>query len=182
MRTLISNLKGKELFEVSMKNNIDKLISIYTTYNQNSLFDKYMEKENLKVGTTNPLELCQLLTKTIKKYKNEGEVYVATDGDFIGSILNFTANKENVDVIYYCFNNQIIQMPKLNITLSKTKLKILKVLNEEEQTAILIGKKIGISRSMVYKHITSLIKEGLVGQTKRYEKYFLTDAGKMIIA
>ena len=60
-------------------------------------------------------------------------------------------------------------------------MKILKTLEESEQTAILIGKNVGISRAMVYKHINSLIEDGLVGQTKQYEKYYLTNAGKMVI-
>jgi CRISPR-associated protein Csa3 len=45
----------------------------------------------------------------------------------------------------------------------------------------LIGKNVGISRAMVYKHINSLMEDGLVGQTKQYEKYYLTNAGKMVI-
>ena len=96
-------------------------------------------------------------------------------------ILNFVANKEGADYIYYCFNDQAIQMPKLSINLSKTKMKILKTLEESEQTAILIGKNVGISRAMVYRHINSLMEDGLVGQTKQYEKYYLTNAGKMAI-
>ena len=72
-------------------------------------------------------------------------------------------------------------MPKLSLNLSETKIKILKTLEESEQTAILIGKNVGISRAMVYKHINSLMEDGLVGQTKQYEKYSLTNAGKMVI-
>ncbi len=109
------------------------------------------------------------------------EVYVATDGEFIGSILNFVANKEDVNSIYYYFNNQIIHMPKLSLNMSKTKLKILKTLQDGDQTAILIGKNVSISRSMVYKHINSLMEEGLVAQRKQYEKFYLTDAGRMLI-
>ena len=167
MRILISNLKGKELLDIAMKNRIEKLVSVYTNYNETSLLDQYMMKE---------------LTYIIRNSKEEGnEIFVATDGNFIGSILNFVANKEGADHIYYCFNDQAIQMPKLSINLSKTKMKILKTLEESEQTAILIGKNVGISRAMVYKHINSLMEDGLVGQTKQYEKYYLTNAGKMVI-
>lgn len=181
MKILISNLKGRELFEVTMKTGIDKLVSIYTNYNENSLLDKYMQKENVKIGTTNSIELCEILTEIIRLNKKEGEVYIATDGNFIGSMLNFTANKEEVKEIYYCFNNQIIQLPQLSLKLSKTKVKILESLKNEEQTAILIGKKVGISRAMTYKHLNDLIEEKLVAQTKRYEKYYLTDAGRIAI-
>lgn len=181
MKILISNLKGKELLEVIMKNNIDKIISVYANYNENSLLDKYLQKENVKIGTTNTIELCKILSNIIRNNKKEGDVYIATDGNFIGSILNFTANKEGVKEIYYCFNNQIIQVPQLNLKISKTKLKILEALEENQQTAILIGKKVGISRAMTYKHLNDLMEEGLVKQTKRYEKYYLSDAGRIAI-
>ena len=182
MKILISNLKGKELLDIAMKNRIDKLISVYMNYNETSLLDQYMTKENIKVSTTNTIEATKQLTQIIRNSKEEGnEIFVATDGNFIGSILNFVANKEGADHIYYCFNDQAIQMPRLNINLSTTKLEILKTLAESEQTAILIGKHVGISRAMVYKHINSLMEEGLVGQTKQYEKYYLTNAGKMVI-
>ena len=141
-----------------------------------------MMKENIKISTTSAIEASKQLTYIIRSSKEEGnEIFVATDGNFIGSILNFVANKEGADHIYYCFNDQAIQMPKLSINLSKTKMKILKTLEESEQTAILIGKNVGISRAMVYKHINSLMEDGLVGQTKQYEKYYLTNAGKMVI-
>ena len=140
-----------------------------------------LKKENIKIGTTNPIELCETLTNLIRTNKEIGEVYVATDGNFMGYILNFTANKEGVKEIYYCFNNQIIQLPQLNLKLSKTKQKILKSLEENEQTAILISKKVGISRAMTYKHLNDLMEEGLVKQTKRYEKYYLTNAGRIAI-
>lgn len=181
MKILISNLKGKELLEVTIQNNIDKIVSVYTHYNESSLLDKYLKKENIKIGTNNPIELCETLTNLIRTNKEIGDVYVATDGNFMGSILNFTANKEGVKEIYYCFNDQIIQLPQLNLKLSKTKQKILESLEENEQTAILISKKVGISRAMTYKHLNDLMEEGLVKQTKRYEKYYLTNAGRIAI-
>jgi len=182
MRILISNLKGKALLNIAMKNGVDKLISVYSTYNETSLLDQYITKENIKLETTNAIEACQRLTEITRRAINEAdEVYVATDGEFIGSILNFVANKEDVNSIYYYFNNQIIHMPKLSLNMSKTKLKILETLQEGDQTAILIGKHVSISRSMVYKHINSLMEEGLVAQRKQYEKFYLTDAGRMLI-
>ena len=181
MKILISNLKGRELLDIALKNRIDKLISVYSNYNETSLLDQYMTKENIKVSTTNALEASKQLTDLIRNAKEGNEIYVATDGNFLGSMLNFAANKEGADFIYYCFDNQVIQMPRLSINLSKTKMKILETLDESEQTAILIGKNVGISRAMAYKHINNLMEEGLVGQTKQYEKYYLTNAGKMLI-
>ncbi len=142
MRILISNLKGKALLNIAMKNGVDKLISVYSTYNETSLLDQYITKENIKLETTNAIEACQRLSEITRRAINEAdEVYVATDGEFIGSILNFVANKEDVNSIYYYFNNQIIHMP----------------------------------------HINSLMEEGLVAQRKQYEKFYLTDAGRMLI-
>ena len=82
-----------------------------------------MTKENIKISTTNAIEASKQLTDIIRNSKEGNEIYVATDGNFIGSILNFVANKEGADHIYYCFNDQAIQMPKLSINLSKTKIK-----------------------------------------------------------
>ena len=178
MKILISNLKGKALLNIAMKNRIDKLVSVYSTYNETSLLDQYITKENIKVETENSIEACKHLSEVVRRAIKEGdEIYVASDGNFIGSMLNFVANKEGADFIYYYFNNQAIQMPRLSLNLSKTKMKILETLEESEQTAILIGKKVSISRSMVYKHLNAVMEEGLAGQTKQYE----TDAGKMII-
>mgnify|MGYP002513234411 CR=1 FL=1 len=150
MRILISNLKGKALLNIAMKNGVDKLVSVYSTYNETSLLDQYITKENIKLETTNAIEACQRLTEITRRAINEAdEVYVATDGEFIGSILNFVANKEDVNSIYYYFNNQIIHMPKLSLNMSKTKLKILKTLQDGDQTAILIGKNVWIGRGAV---------------------------------
>ena len=100
MRILISNLKGKELLDIAMKNRIEKLVSVYTNYNETSLLDQYMMKENIKISTTSAIEASKQLTYIIRNSKEEGnEIFVATDGNFIGSILNFVANKEGADQI-----------------------------------------------------------------------------------
>ena len=71
-----------------MKNGVDKLISVYSTYNETSLLDQYITKENIKLETTNAIEACQRLSEITRRAINEAdEVYVATDGEFIGSIL-----------------------------------------------------------------------------------------------
>ena len=59
MRILISNLKGKALLNIAMKNGVDKLVSVYSTYNETSLLDQYITKENIKLETTNAIEACQ---------------------------------------------------------------------------------------------------------------------------
>ena len=92
MKILISNLKGKELLDIVMKNQIDKLISIYMNYNETSLLDQYMTKENIKISTANAIEAAKQLTDIIRNSNEGNEIYVATDGNFIGSILNFVAN------------------------------------------------------------------------------------------
>ena len=93
-------------------------------YNETSLLDQYMTKENIKISTRNAIEAAKQLTDIIRNSKEGNEIYVATDGNFIGSILNFVANKEGVNYIYYCFDNQAIQMPKLSLNLSETKMKM----------------------------------------------------------
>ena len=79
MKILISNLKGKELMDIALKNGIDKLISVYMNYNETSLLDQYMTKENIKINTTKAIEASKQLTAIIRKSKEGNEIYVATD-------------------------------------------------------------------------------------------------------
>ena len=133
-----------------MKNGVDKLVSVYSTYNETSLLDQYITKENIKLETTNAIEACQRLTEITRRAINEAdEVYVATDGEFIGSILNFVANKEDVNSIYYYFNNQIIHMPKLSLNMSKTKLKILETLHGLQTHQQPYGRRSGCSEKTI---------------------------------
>jgi Transcriptional regulator len=55
----------------------------------------------------------------------------------------------------------------------------MKILTQKDFTAVEIGREVGISRAMVYKHLNGLIDRGLVKRSSSMEKYSITDAGKM---
>lgn len=181
MKTLISNLKGKCLFEVSMKTQIDGLICIHTDPSDNSCLDKFIKGGSVRIEPEDPLEVCQKITRVIRGAKKHGEVYVGYDGGPLGSLLGFIANKEGVDGVYVCLNNESIRLPALKMDISDTRLRILETLEKENLTAISIGKKVGISRAMVYKHLAGLLDLGLVKQAQMFEKYSITKAGKIVI-
>lgn len=181
MRTLVTNLKGRCLFDVSMKSQIDGLICVQSDEVTEPCLDKYIKGGTVRIENQDPLEVCEKITNIIRGAKKHGEVYVAFDGDFIGALLSFAANKEGVDAIFACFQEKSFRLPGMKMDISETRLKILEVLDSENCTAITIGKKVGISRSMVYKHLSNLIEMGLIKQSQMFEKYSITKAGKMVI-
>ncbi|MGC9516523.1 MAG: helix-turn-helix domain-containing protein [Methanomicrobiales archaeon] len=181
MRTLITNLNGKCLLAVSMKIQVDGLISIHSKESGKESLDKYFKGGEILIDTIDPLDACKKISKIIQGAKTHGEVFIGFNGDDLGPLLSFMANKEEVDGIFICYDEEAFRIPLLKLELSKTREKILKVLNEENLTAINIGKKVGISRAMVYKHLSGLIENGLVEQSQLYEKYSITPTGKMVI-
>ena len=70
-----------------------------------------------------------------------------------------------------------LDYPHLKLKISETRLKIMKILTKNDLTAVEIGKKVGISRAMVYKHLNGLIEMGLVKRSNSMEKYSITNAG-----
>ncbi len=181
MRTLITNLKGKCLLEVSMKIQVDGLITIHEKGSGESSLDKYFKGGEILIDSVDPLDVCKKISKIIQGAKTHGEVFVGFNGDGLGPLLSFMANKEEVDGIFICYNEEAVRLPNLKLELSKTRMKILEALNEENLTAISIGQKVGISRAMVYKHLTGLVENGLVEQSQLFEKYSITPTGQLVI-
>ncbi len=181
MKTLVTTLKGKCLFDVSMKTQIDGLICIQRESEKDSCLDKFIKGGSVQIDTDNPLEAYEKISNVIRGAKKHGEVYVGYNGNDLGVLLGFVANKEGVDAVYTCFENESLRLPLLKMDISGTRFKILEALDEENLNAVSIGKKIGISRAMVYKHLAGLLDLGLVKQSQMFEKYAITKAGKMVI-
>ncbi len=181
MKTLITNLRGRCLFDVTMKNEIDGLISIQNEIFDDSCLEKFVKGGVIRIDTENPLKACHKISEVIKGAKKHGKVYVAYNGDDVGGLLAFIAYKEGVDAAFTCFRETSIRLPLLKLDISDTKSKILEVLEEDSLTAIQIGKKVGISRAMVYKHLSNLIEMGLVKQAPFLDKYSITKTGKLVI-
>lgn len=181
MRTLITNLKGQCLFNASIKTQADGLIIVSGKNYKKTELDKFIKGGEIRIDTEGPVEICKKISGVIKGAKKHGEVFTASGSDGIGSLINFVANKEGVNAIFSCYNDRIIRIPPLKLDLSKTRLKILEFLSKEDLSAAEIGKNADISRTMVYKHLTGLMEMGLVERSSFFEKYAITDAGRMVI-
>ncbi|AAB84613.1 MULTISPECIES: ArsR family transcriptional regulator [Methanothermobacter] len=181
MKTLVSNLRGRCLFDVAMKTQIDGLISIQTGEVNDSCLEKFVKGGIVRIDTQDPIEAARRISEVIRGARKHGEVYVASDGDGLGGILSFVAHREGVDAIYTCFGESAVRLPPLKMDISDTKLRILEALEEESLNAVLLSRKVGISRAMVYKHLSALMDMGLVKQSQMFERYSITGAGKLVI-
>ncbi|MBM4241729.1 MAG: winged helix-turn-helix transcriptional regulator [Euryarchaeota archaeon] len=181
MKTLVTNVRGKCLFNVSMKTQVDGLISLYEKDHEEIYLDKFLKGGGIKIETDNPIKASLKISNIIKGAKKHGEVFVAYNGQGIGPLLGFIGNKEGVDGIFICYGDQALRIPVLKMDVSETRLKILEILSQENLTAIEISKKVDISRAMVYKHLNMLIELGLVKPSQLFGKYSITKTGKLVI-
>ena len=181
MKTLISNLRGQCLFNASMKTQPDGLISLHDNKKQKTELESFLKGGEIIIDSEDILESCQRIADVIRGAQKHGRVLVAFGSGEIGPLLNFVANLEEVDELYTCYGKQIIRLPILKMDLSPTRVKILELLSEEELKAAEIGKNIGISRPMAYKHLKVLIDSGLVKKSSRMERYIITKTGRLTI-
>ncbi|BDZ66875.1 ArsR family transcriptional regulator [Methanobacterium ferruginis] len=181
MKTLITNLRGQCLFNVSMKAQPEGLISLHYGKHRKTELDTLLKGGEVKIDTEDPQDALNRILDIIRGAKIHGEVYVAYGAGGIGPLLNFAANYEGVNGIFTCFGEKVVRLPPLQLKISETRLKILEMLTHGDLNAVEIGKKVEISRAMVYKHLNGLIDMGLVKRSNSLEKYSITDAGMMIM-
>ena len=179
MKTLITNLKGQCLFNVSMKTQPEGLISLNYGKHRKTELDTLLKGGEIRIDTEDPYDALNRILDIIMGAKIHGDVYVAYGAGGIGPLLNFAANHEGVAGIFTCFGEKVVRLPPLKLKISETRLKILKILTHSDLTAAEIGKEVEISRSMVYKHLNGLIDMGLVKRSHSMEKYSITDAGML---
>lgn len=181
MKTLITNLRGQCLFNISMETQPEGLISLHYGKHHKTDLESYLKGGEIRIETEDPLEAFQKISEIIKGAKIHGKVFVAYGTGDIGPILNLAANQEGVDGLYTCFGEKVVRFPPLKLEISQTRLKIMKLLSKGDANALEIGNQIGISRAMVYKHLNGLIDLGLVKRSTAMEKYGITQAGMLAI-
>ena len=181
MKTLITNLRGQCLFNASMKTQPDGLISLHDNKKQKTELESFLKGGEIIIESEDMLESCQKIADVINGAQKHGKVLVAFGSGEIGPLLNFVANLEEVDELYTCYGKKIIRLPILKMDLSQTRLRILELLSEQELKAVELGKIIGISRPMAYKHLKVLINGGLVKKSSRMERYAITKTGRLTI-
>ncbi len=179
MKTLITNLRGQCLFNVSMKTQTEGLISLHYGKHRKTELDSFLKGGEIRIDTEDPHDALNRILEIIRGAKIHGDVYVAYGSGDIGPLLNFAANKEGVEGIFTCFGEKVIRLPLLQLKISETRLKIMKLLTSKDLTAVQIGKEVGISRAMVYKHLNGLIEMGMVKRSNSMEKYSITNAGTL---
>jgi CRISPR-associated protein Csa3 len=179
MKTLITNLRGQCLFNVSMKTQPDGLIILHYGKHRKTELDSFLKGGEIRIDTDDPQEALNQILEIIRGAKIHGDVYVAYGSGDIGPLLNIAANLEEVVGIFTCFGEKVVRFPPFQLKISKTRLKIMKMLNHNDFTAAEIGREVGISRAMVYKHLNGLINLGLVKRSHSMEKYSITDAGML---
>ena len=181
MRTLITNLKGQCLFNASMKTQAEGVIILSGKHRRRTELDKFIKGGEIKIETEDPVEICKEISQVINAAKKHGEVFIAYGGDDLGSLLNFVANKEKINAIFSCHNDRVLRIPLLKLDISKTRQKILELLANDDLSAVEIGNNAKISRAMTYKHLAGLIDRGLVKKSRLFEKYAITQAGRIAI-
>ncbi len=179
MKTLITNLRGQCLFNVSMETQPEGLISLHYGKHRKTELDSLLKGGEIRIETEDPHEALNRILEIIRGAKIHGDVYVAYGSGGIGPLLNFAANYEGVKGIFTCFGEKVVRLPPLQLKISGTRLKIMKILKRNDSTAVEIGKEVGISRAMVYKHLNGLIDMGLVKRSDSMEKYSISDAGML---
>ncbi|MEG3224222.1 MAG: transcriptional regulator [Methanobacteriales archaeon Met13] len=181
MKTLITNLRGRCLFNASMKTQSEGMISLHDSKKQKTELDSFLKGGEIVIESEDEFESCQKIAEIIKGAQKHGRVLVAFGSGDIGPLLNFVANREGVDEIFTCYGEKIVRLPVLKLDLSKTRRKIMTHLSEKDLSAVEIGNLVEISRPMTYKHLNGLIDMGLVKKSSRLEKYSITPAGRLAI-
>jgi CRISPR-associated protein Csa3 len=181
MKTLITNLRGQCLFNVSMETQPDGLISLYHGKYRKTELDSFLKGGEIQINAEKPQGALTRILEIIRGAKIHGDVYVAYGAGDIGPLLNFAANQEGVDGIFSCYHEKVVRFPPLQLKISKTRLKIMKLLAQKDLTAIEIGEEVEISRAMVYKHLNGLIEMGMVKRSESMEKYSMTNAGMLAL-
>lgn len=97
----------------------------------------------------------------------------------LGALFGSYARHNHIERIVYLTeeDNEVVEIPKLNYGISKTKKQILKELEGGDASVRNLSIKIGISRGMTYNHIRELREMGLI----EHDKLKITSAGQLAI-
>ncbi|GAB4313661.1 MAG: CRISPR-associated transcriptional regulator Csa3 [Methanobacteriaceae archaeon] len=97
----------------------------------------------------------------------------------LGALFGSYARHNHIERIVYLTeeDNEVVEIPKLNYGISKTKKHILKELEGGDASVRNLSIKIGISRGMTYNHIRELREMGLIEP----DKLKITSAGQLAI-
>ena len=114
-----------------METQPDGLIILYHGKYRKTELDSFLKGGEIQINDENPQRALVRILEIIRGAKKHGEVYVAYGAGDIGPLLNFAANNEGVDGIFSCYHEKVIRFPTLKLQISKTRLKIMKLLAQK---------------------------------------------------
>jgi hypothetical protein len=96
MKTLITNLRGQCLFNVSMKTQPEGLINLHYGKHRKTELDTLLKGGEIRIDTEDPQDALNRILDIIRGAKIHGDVYVAYGAGGIGPLLNFAANEKEL--------------------------------------------------------------------------------------
>ena len=135
----------------------------------------------VRIDTQDPIEAARRISEVIRGARSMERFMWPLMVTDLGGILSFVAHRGGCGCHLHMFGESAVRLPPLKMDISDTKLRILEALEEESLNAVLLSRKVGISRAMVYKHLSALMDMGLVKQSQMFERYSITGAGKLVI-
>ena len=129
------------------------------------------------------LDVAKKTVEVLEREHGEGNaVYLNVTGGrrtvMLGALMACYVRPELVKKIVYSAQetNEFVELPKLSMTLSKTKREILEDLAKKRQPIPVIAEKLEKTRGMVYAHLRELKDVGFVD-----EDFNLTTAGRIAL-
>ena len=172
---LAQKMKAGTKEEKELSENVDllkKTIGIVTDIVLISINDQY-----------NVYEVAEKTVKLIEsEHAKKQEIVVNITGgrrtQALGVLFAAFARNDMVKRIVYTTTeeNRLVNLPKLGLGLTKTKRKMLELLEEEPESMAALAQKLKKTRGMVYIHLRELNDMGLIDAD-----YKLTEAGRLAL-
>ena len=176
-----------------------KLILITQKLKQGSQEDKALQEneallkktigvvtEMTRVSVEDPYNIYDTARKTVEMIETEHakkqDIIIHITGgrrtQALGILFAAFARSSMVKKIVYTTEeeNRLIDLPKLSFGLTKTKRRMLELLEEEPESMAALAQKLKKTRGMIYIHLRELKELGLIDQD-----YKLTEAGRLAL-
>ena len=140
--------------------------------------------KEVKIDLFDISSITKEVEKVIDNIPKTDEIYVdisqSMRPQMLGVLFACYKKSDRVSRINYWHGEEEkpIVIPKLSIKVNETKKKILKLVEKSENLSSL-SVKLGISRTILYKHLNDLEKKGYL--IKDNGKYKVTEAGKIVL-
>lgn len=182
MKRLITNIRGSLGLEALLQTQADEVIFIQTSDDQETELDKIMEVRYELVRSDSLNLLTEDLLRVLTENRGLGDTYLALepDKDEVAVIGYFLGSVLKVKMFCLALNKGLCPLPQLQLNITETKERIIKILNNRPYTSTDLAEELGITRPMVYNHINHLRNQSLVRRDKSSGILSLTGAGELL--